>query len=702
MKKRFLANSAAFLATGALFLAGLPTAGAVGIYSPASHPSVVYLTFPLSNGEFGLCSGTLVDPIHVVSAAHCLGASANAAGNTYTASELAHKIQVAAPNIEVDKENHSTTARPSPNYVESVAAVTHPTNDLMVLTLASQPEGVVPARIAPHLPAPGSELKICGRNHVHSQTSLDSYDYSCGPSVLNYWGSFENINFAFAFPGAYGAKGLKLNELYTHNVPMANENALGPNDTAGFQVKNLGFSWTNQVTGLIASGDSGGGVFNSEGEFVGVISTTVNGAALLWEHDWFAQQGVKIPDTRLTWSWHTYQEERDAWLASHPSSPTPGGTSPGDANPQSDTHPVNPAPQPDPIAPAPNPFPTGSPASPPSPSNTGDGNSSNSPNSPNSPASPSPATQPKLNEAKPGDPTLSPSEKTLTKIAQSPRVAGADRYETATNLFTQMPRTGKAILTTGTSAADGLGATQLSGALGGSGLLLTHSEALPEKVARTLRETGVREVFLVGGTSAISPRVETQLKDLGIKVTRIAGVDRFDTAAQVAQLTLRLYQGQGKPISNIYAADGQNFPDALAAGAKAAATNSILLLTKGSAGFNDSSHRVLSSLPEVSIVAVGGRARTAVAGIKTHEVIALVGKDRYATARALAPTTKKILMVSGSQFADALAGGAFAAAKNYSLILSGPINQGLPANLSLMLVGGSKALSNYEAARALT
>ena len=61
-------------------------------------------------------------------------------------------------------------------------------------------------------------------------------------------------------------------------------------------------------------------------------------------------------------------------------------------------------------------------------------------------------------------------------------------------------------------------------------------------------------VYLLGGTAALSTGIESQLVGLGYATVRFAGVDRYDTAAQIASSP----QGLGNPTT-VFVATGQSF-----------------------------------------------------------------------------------------------------------------------------------------------
>ncbi|HWH32289.1 MAG TPA: cell wall-binding repeat-containing protein, partial [Egibacteraceae bacterium] len=106
--------------------------------------------------------------------------------------------------------------------------------------------------------------------------------------------------------------------------------------------------------------------------------------------------------------------------------------------------------------------------------------------------------------------------------------------------------------------------------------LLVHTDAVPEVTETTLAELGAREVILVGGTGAISADVDQRLRDLGYQVRRLAGDSRYSTSSAVAgEVLAKLPAGQ----RTLVVATGNDFPDALAAGALAARLDGPMLLS---------------------------------------------------------------------------------------------------------------------------
>jgi len=116
------------------------------------------------------------------------------------------------------------------------------------------------------------------------------------------------------------------------------------------------------------------------------------------------------------------------------------------------------------------------------------------------------------------------------------RIAGSDRYQTSVDLSHAAYANGAptAVLVSGTAFPDGLAAGPLA-ALDKGPVLLTQPDALPMNVAVELQRLGVTSVTVVGGTAAVQDHVLDQITQVtGATTTRLAGIDRYDTAAKVA------------------------------------------------------------------------------------------------------------------------------------------------------------------------
>ena len=156
---------------------------------------------------------------------------------------------------------------------------------------------------------------------------------------------------------------------------------------------------------------------------------------------------------------------------------------------------------------------------------------------------------------------------------QVSRVAGADRYETAARAAVDAFPDGAqaAVVATGETFPDALAAAPLARAYDAP-ILLTAGGQLPSITGDTLALLGVDEILLMGGEGAVSTDVSNALFDHG-HVTRVAGADRYETAARAAE---EAFPG-GANVAVL--ASGEAFPDSLAAAPLAAFHDAPVLLT---------------------------------------------------------------------------------------------------------------------------
>lgn len=188
------------------------------------------------------------------------------------------------------------------------------------------------------------------------------------------------------------------------------------------------------------------------------------------------------------------------------------------------------------------------------------------------------------------------------------RIAGGDRYATATAIADEIAHDGtrEAFLTTGTNFPDALAGAALAAHLHAP-VLLTDPRLLPDTTADYLRSDALTAVHVLGGTTAVSDQVEALAAEAaGAPTARIAGGDRYDTAAQVA--------ARFPSFSTAFVATGQNFPDALAGVAAAADRDAPVVLVERDRLPPTSAlqvRRVEEAAPPRTIVVVGGEAAIA-------------------------------------------------------------------------------------------
>ncbi len=266
------------------------------------------------------------------------------------------------------------------------------------------------------------------------------------------------------------------------------------------------------------------------------------------------------------------------------------------------------------------------------------------------------------------------------------RVAGADRVATAIAVSQRVwPKTAPAVVIASAQAfPDALAAAPLAGKLGGPVLLV--GTVPDERVTAEVRRLAVSFAVLVGGASAVTRAVEADLRAAGVRLRRIAGADRFATAAAVAREV-------GNASGEVVLASGASFADALSAGPLAAKGRVPVLLTARDE-LPSASAQAIDALAPRQILVVGGPAviSEAVTSRLRVPVTRLAGEDRYATSVAVAQaslarglSSQHLYVATGRSFPDALAAGPAAAQSGSALLLIDGSNARLPPVTSLFL-----------------
>ena len=182
------------------------------------------------------------------------------------------------------------------------------------------------------------------------------------------------------------------------------------------------------------------------------------------------------------------------------------------------------------------------------------------------------------------------------------RLAGADRYATAAAVSAATFPTGVpvAYVSTGTAFPDALTGGVAAGREGGP-LLLVQPNRLPAVTAGELSRLRPGRIVVLGGTGAVNDGVLTALQPYATSgtVTRLAGIDRYETALAISRATTP------GPVSTVYVATGRAFADGLA-GSPPGARAGVPLLIVNPAGLSPSVAAELRRLNPTRIVVLGG------------------------------------------------------------------------------------------------
>ncbi|NMW47620.1 trypsin-like serine protease [Mobiluncus curtisii] len=535
---------------------GLTQAGQI----PDPHPATVQIIIgPGPDGMASMCSGVWVGPNMVLTAAHCFKSLPQGPARIYSANSHLPGTPAVATGVTWDTTSQGDVA-------------------LIVTTPANHPIAPVSAAIQP----PGTPLFICGQNYIIKESA-----------------TIEAVSQMIGGKGNY----------------CANVNTLDARTAQRFQIPPAG-NILATVPMAVDRGDSGGPLYNAAGEVVGITSSK--------SHTAFSDNSEQ-----LLFNAASPMSRFAPWLRSL-------GVS------------------------------------------------------------------------------VHGSEANLAFKQLPPnvmRVSGANRMETSGMIAEASPNVETLILTTGLIAADGLAATQLSGVTSSALVLSNSRNHLDSQAVKALDKFGLRRVVRVGGTVGLSAADRAAIAAKGLELVELVGTDRFDTARKVAQYRDSL----GGDPSVVLVADGINFPDALAAGAAAGALHASLVLSSH-ASLPDTTQSYLKPLlTSAKIITVGGPAQSAVASAGINPSATYTGTDRYDTALRLATGLDRgrnvngLVMVSGQNFPDALAAGAYTVKQGAKLVLIPPAGS-KPAFLRSLwastgshgvIVGGTGALSDQDVAWAL-
>jgi len=182
-------------------------------------------------------------------------------------------------------------------------------------------------------------------------------------------------------------------------------------------------------------------------------------------------------------------------------------------------------------------------------------------------------------------------------------------------------------------------------------------------------------IVILGGTAVVPEAVEGHLASCTDgTVTRIAGPNRYATAAQIAR------QAFPSGATTAYLANGTAYPDAVAAGPVAAMNDAPLLLTTA-AVLPGETLLALRDLNVTQVVVLGGEGAIS-ASVESQlatefKVTRIAGSNRDATAAAISASTfatpvDVAYIATGTNFPDALVGGPAAYMAGGPILLTDP------------------------------
>lgn len=182
------------------------------------------------------------------------------------------------------------------------------------------------------------------------------------------------------------------------------------------------------------------------------------------------------------------------------------------------------------------------------------------------------------------------------------RISGADRYATAAEVSgTFSGSTPVVYLAQGDNFPDALAGAARAG-MRSAPVLLTNTGGLPSGTRAALDDLNPQRIVILGGEGSVSRSVQNQVKGYASSgvVERVGASSRWGTSAD-----LGLFYPPTADV--VYVANGNSFPDALAAGAAAGDDGAPVLLTqRGAVPWE--TREALAALHPREIVVIGGTA----------------------------------------------------------------------------------------------
>ncbi len=299
------------------------------------------------------------------------------------------------------------------------------------------------------------------------------------------------------------------------------------------------------------------------------------------------------------------------------------------------------------------------------------------------------------------------------------RVAGETRVGTSVAVAQAgWDQSDHVLLATAVDYPDAIAAASLAASLDAP-VLLTMPDVLSDAVGAAIQDLGASQVTLLGGTSALSGDVSRQVEALGVDVARIAGANRYETAAKIAGQVAETSDVTRVAIALGNRADGKDaWPDALSAASLTGDDEVVPTLLTARTKVPDETRDALEDLAPDTALVLGGPAAVAdevaaEVGQIVGDVSRVRGPDRYTTAIEVAEMAiaqsdenSQVVFVSGEDFADALSGGALAARLQAPLLLvpatllhdglDGWLRSGSPFERAFLVGGGNAVTEHVE------
>ncbi|MGH4137816.1 5'-nucleotidase C-terminal domain-containing protein [Clostridium sp.] len=258
------------------------------------------------------------------------------------------------------------------------------------------------------------------------------------------------------------------------------------------------------------------------------------------------------------------------------------------------------------------------------------------------------------------------------------RLAGLNRIETSIAIAKDQYAT-KApdaiVLATANDFADCLAGSGIAYKYNAPMLLVNktvnNSKNVLDYITTTLGKD--KNIYILGGTGAVSSEISDYLTTKGYKIVRLGGKDRYETNQKIVD-----YQNVAKGTS-IVIATGDNFADALSISSIVDIKGYSMLLN-GKNSLSTSVSKDITTIQPTTVYLIGGTGvlstniETQIKKLNSKiAIVRLGGANRYETSMKIMEsfnlTSTTAAVATGLNFPDALSGSVLAARKNCSILL---------------------------------
>ena len=273
-----------------------------------------------------------------------------------------------------------------------------------------------------------------------------------------------------------------------------------------------------------------------------------------------------------------------------------------------------------------------------------------------------------------------PEESEKWTIKNKTRIAGANRFETATSVAKTMYKDGceNVIISNGYNYTDEISASILANNIKAPVLLIGNNDEQDKETLNYIKQHMNKDgkVFIVGGTGAVGEKFISKLKKVGIKnIDRMDGKDRYETNIKTNN---KLDIEKGSPI---IVASGEGFADALSITSIAQMKKYPIVLTSKNNLSKDAKYYIKKINPS-KIHIIGGEGvvsknikntLNALTNLNDNNIVRIQGSDRYNTNISVLKYFDiggdTLAIASGTTFPDSLVGSVYASSKNAPILL---------------------------------